>query len=613
MTKRKFSIKYKILILLTSIPLIALGAYLAMALKIFEDDKMAYVFDSTSNLSGTLSGQIKNQLTEVITGSMPIFEDFLKSRKFSETSNALFQNKFILDALVVYEVNEESQVADYMAHLEKAEDLFDEIRPLLDEKIKKSFTKFKGSNRQITTLEKDDRLVVIEKASHKEAGNKAFYFALIVRLSEIHGMFTSSASQKLYLLNADGEILFGPPALINLNLKNDVDLKFLKNPGSFSQGVEISKDIKKNADLLVSYSKVGIGDLYVVSTVMKTLALSAMQVLMKKSFIFFIILISLVAMISLLASSTLTQALTSLFDATKKVSEGHFDIQVKVNSNDEVGTLAENFNIMAAEVARLLDQTAEKARMENELKTAQTVQETLFPEANSQVGPLQISGFYEPASECGGDWWHYCKIGNKIFLWIGDATGHGAASALITSAAKSAAAIIERLNVGPAKALELLNRCIYEVSKGKLMMTFVIAAYDTTNNTLVYANASHEAPLFIKKSENPLKKKDLVPLNEVNNPRLGQARDTVYQESSIQMDPGDMILFYTDGIPDIRSPSGEAWGERDFIKTVVSSNKDYPSAQLSVQRMTKTFQEFRQGSTLVDDVTFFIVKNEIKA
>ncbi len=110
-----------------------------------------------------------------------------------------------------------------------------------------------------------------------------------------------------------------------------------------------------------------------------------------------------------------------------------------------------NFNIMAAEVSRLLDQTAEKARMESELQTAKTVQETLFPETRAKIGPLAIAGYYEPASECGGDWWHYCQIGNKIFLWIGDATGHGAPAALITSAAKSASTIIERLNISPPR------------------------------------------------------------------------------------------------------------------------------------------------------------------
>jgi sigma-B regulation protein RsbU (phosphoserine phosphatase) len=303
--------------------------------------------------------------------------------------------------------------------------------------------------------------------------------------------------------------------------------------------------------------------------------------------------------------------LTSLFNATKKVSQGNFDIRVDVTSADEVGALTENFNLMAEEVARLLQETAQKARMQSELETAKTVQETLFPETNAKIGPLSISGYYEPASECGGDWWHYCQVGKSIFLWIGDATGHGAPAALITSAAKSASTIIERLNVNPAQALELLNRSIYDVSKGRIMMTFFLAAYDMETHQLTYANASHEAPFLMKKSDDILKKKDLIPLNEVNNPRLGQARDTKYKQTSVQLDPEDMILFYTDGIPDIQNTALKSWGERDFIKAIVRSNRDYPSAKESVDRMLTMIQEHRRGGALIDDVTFFVVKSDL--
>jgi sigma-B regulation protein RsbU (phosphoserine phosphatase) len=317
------------------------------------------------------------------------------------------------------------------------------------------------------------------------------------------------------------------------------------------------------------------------------------------------------AIVSLVASSSLTSSLTSLFQATKKVSEGDFNIRVKVNSSDEVGTLAENFNLMAAEVSRLLDETAQKARMESELQTAKTVQETLFPDTEAQIGPLSIAGFYEPASECGGDWWHYCQVGRKIFLWIGDATGHGAPAALITSAAKSASTIIERLNITPAQALELLNRSIYDVSKGRIMMTFFLASYDPDTREFTYANASHEAPFLIKKGEDSLKKKDLIPLNEVNNPRLGQARDTKYKQTTVILDPEDMVFFYTDGIPEIQNSLKMTWGEREFIKAIVKANKDYPTAQQSVARMAQMIQDHRQGETLVDDVTFFVVKNDL--
>ncbi|MNT29941.1 Phosphoserine phosphatase RsbU [compost metagenome] len=201
-------------------------------------------------------------------------------------------------------------------------------------------------------------------------------------------------------------------------------------------------------------------------------------------------------------------------------------------------------------------------------------------------------------------------MGQKIFLWIGDATGHGAPAALITSAAKSASTIIERLNISPAKAMELLNRSIYDVSKGRIMMTFFLASFDTETGELVYCNASHEAPFLMKKGEAALKKKDLIPLNEVNNPRLGQARDSQYEQTSVQVEPGDAVFFYTDGIPDIQNPGKEAWGEREFLKALIAANKEYPPVDQSVAQFVRSFQGHRQGAPLIDDVTFFVVKNE---
>lgn len=606
MAARQFSIRYKILLLLTTITSVALVSFVFMATKIFKEDKMAYVFDSTSNLSGTLAGQIKNQLNSVLIASKPLFEEYLSQRRFSQVSETLFKNDQLTDAIFVYETNRDFSKVEKKSVIEKSQGLADEAELEVYTQLTQNKNSLVNSDKFVSQLSKDSRLVLIQKAENKDSQNLLF-FVLLLRLSEIEEMFKNSLAQKLYLIDGQGKILFGSEGQVGQNLTQLLQLKFLSNPQKSAQSVEVTEDVKKQP-VLVSYSKVGFSDLYVISSVLQKNALSALDVLFRKSFIFFVLLISLTVMVSLLATGQLTKALTSLFDATKKVSEGQFDIQVKVKSNDEVGALADNFNLMAAEVSRLLGQTAEKARMENELKTAQTVQETLFPQAYSQLGPLEVAGFYEPASECGGDWWHYCQVGNKIFFWIGDATGHGAPSALLTSAAKSASSIIERLNVSPGQAMELLNRCIYDVSRGRLMMTFFIGAYDITTKELTYSNASHEAPFLIKKSDEALKKKSLIPLNEVNSPRLGQARETKYAESKVQIDPGDLVFFYTDGIPDIRNAATEAWGEREFVKCIVSSNKDYPSAQDSVKRFSTSFQEYRQGSTLVDDVTFFVVK-----
>ena len=608
MKKRGISIRYKILLLLTSIPLITLTVYLLLALRIFEEDKIAYVFDASSTMSGTMAAQIKTQLNGVLSTTKPIFQEYLLHQKFTSVAESIFQNEFNLENVGVFiPQNGGYQKA---AELEKVQGSTAGLVTALGPQFQGFLRDADANGRVMRVPYHDDRVFIFEKVSNENKTRNTIFF-IVVKMSEASEMFRAATSQKLYLISGDGTVLFGPENMPGQRLQTIVTPAFLgqQTGNQVAQGAETVKGAD-GTDLLVSFSKAGFGDLTVVTTVEKSKALSAVQILIRKSLIFFGILISITVIISLFASSGLTHALTELFAATKKVSEGNFDIRVKVDSTDEVGSLADNFNIMAAEVSRLMEQTAEKARMESELQTAKTVQETLFPETRAKIGPLEIAGYYEPASECGGDWWHYCQVGNKIFLWIGDATGHGAPAALITSAAKSASTIIEKLNISPAQALELLNRSIYDVSKGRIMMTFFLASFDLQTGELVYCNASHEAPFLMKKSDGPLKKKDLIPLNEVNNPRLGQSRESKYEETSIKLDAGDAVFFYTDGIPDIQNPGKEAWGEREFIKALIAANKDYPSVADSVDTFVGSFQAHRQGAPLIDDVTFFVVKND---
>lgn len=606
--KRGLSIRYKVLLLLTSIPLLMLTAYLLLAKSVFVEDKVAYVFDVTSSMSGTLASQIKIQLNSTLSSSRTIFQDYLKQESFSETGRAVFENESFIETVLVFKKNE---AGDFIqaSFLEKSPGIANSLIEKLKSQLPSLFVEMGAVSRVFKVPFGDDLALIIEKVEDTSTGRVTLFF-MALRLSELSETFKGISAQKIYLVSSRGDIWMGPEGAVGTKISQVVQPSFLKSQAELiAQGAETLVD-NQGRELLVSFSRAGFADLYVVTTVEKEKALSAVQVLIRKSLVFLGLLLSITTIISLFASSSLTSALTDLFSATQKVSEGDFNIKVQVRSNDEVGSLAENFNVMAAEVSRLLEQTAEKARMESELNTARTVQETLFPESKGILGPLSVSGFYEPASECGGDWWHYCKVGDKYFLWIGDATGHGVPAALITAAAKSASTIIERLNVTPDKALALLNRSIYEVSRGRIMMTFFLASYDANTRTLTYANASHEAPYLIKKSDEPLKKKSLIPLNEVTNPRLGQAKDTVYQLSSIQLDPEDIIFFYTDGIPDIQNPGKESWGEREFLKTLVASFKDYPTAEEGVQRFVQAFSAYRQKTTLVDDVTFFVVKND---
>jgi sigma-B regulation protein RsbU (phosphoserine phosphatase) len=607
--RRNLSIRYKILLLLTLVPLVTLALYLAMAVQVFKNDKLAYVFESSLSSARTLSSQASTEINGLMTTAKPAMQEFLLERNFGKVSQAIFETEGQLEWMAAF--NSTAGGFDKLAIVERAKGSGEKDLLSLGQKLTPLFAELNQKDRLVRAPFNDDRILVMERVG-RDTTNPGFVFMMIGHLTELATSFRTAGSE-VYLVNEQGQVLFGPSDTEGTKLTDKLPADFIDDfKGQSSSGTKEVQSLQ-GSTLLASFSKTSFKGLTVVSLVNKKDALAAVSDLLRRSLVFFLLLISASTVVSLFASGTLTSALTDLFSATKKVAEGNFDFQVKVRSNDEIGSLAESFNAMSSEVARLMGETAEKARMESELKTAQTVQETLFPATRADLNGFKIAGYYEPASECGGDWWHYCQVENKILLWIGDATGHGAPAALITSAAKSAATIIERLNVEPDQALSMLNRAIYDVSKGRIMMTFFLASFDLETREFIYANASHEAPFLIQKSDQPLKKKDLIPLNEVNNPRLGQDRDTRYEQTKVTLTAGDRILFYTDGIPDIENPEKVAWGEREFIKGIISSNKDFPAISESVDTLVQLFSGYRQKAPLKDDITFFMAHYEGEA
>jgi sigma-B regulation protein RsbU (phosphoserine phosphatase) len=596
--------------MLTLIPAVALLIYLTIALQVFRDDKVAYVFDTTSQISVSIAGQLKTKLDNIVKLTQPILMDLSQTEDFSRLSRAFLQFDSHLQSMAVMVWNEKAQNYEVGPVLEKNAYTFEKFWLTWRAQWNPSLVQVFMNQTVVTNPFLDSRFVIVQKVDRPNS--RPYLVILLFDLTEFTEQFETLSAQSFYLIEKNGKILLGPKKDLGQNLRDQIPLSFLRlNQQVAGSGVEKLND-QNGAAKLASYASVGWGDLYVVSTVLESKALAAMNVLKRKSILFFVILLAATTILSLLASSSVTQSLTQLFEATGQVSKGQFDVQVDVQSQDEVGALAANFNRMASEVSRLMGQTAETARMENELQTARMVQETLFPAPHADLGPVEVIGFYEPASEVGGDWWSYTQVGQSVYFWIGDATGHGAGAALITSAAKSAAGLIESLGFTPSQALSALNRSIYDVSRGKIMMTFFLGKLDLKTLKMSYSNASHEAPFLFrhKEEDQPYKKKDIEFLNEVNNPRLGQARDSIYKEVSVQLGLGDLIFFYTDGVPDIRDKKNQDWGEREFIKNLISAVNSSPSPTEVMAALSENIQAYRQGAALADDLTFFIVKTK---
>ncbi len=599
------SLRYKLLLLLTALPVASLAVYLVMATDLFQQDKVAYVFDSSAAVSRSLATEMRIELQGAYSSLRTIVENYdFDKHEFSQFGQDLFNKNLKAHAVLLFR-HETSGSYTKLGVLVKPED------------SAKTFATDEGTLQHLREQAVQNTLAVHD--NNLGAGVISLSFRLGEKEEPDH-MVVMALYQAEDIVNAlDGTGLYSSLAMTRSGSLSMGGTELSPKDTALLQGLLNSKSNEGTAEskmadgkiYLISYASVGLGDMTVVSRLDKAKALKAVEVLVAKSLLFFVALIAMTLIISVFASIQLTSALRELFEATKKITQGDFKVRVKARSNDEVGGLAESFNTMAGEVARLMTETAEKARMEGELATVRTVQETLFPAAKVKFGPLRIMGHFEPASECGGDWWSYSRVSDKIYLWIGDATGHGAPAALITSAARSAAAVIEDLpDMTPGAALRIMNRAIHQTSKGSIMMTFFLASIDLANGSFTYACASHDPPYLLKRTGQKLTRKDLLPLNEVNGPRLGDQKDFKYEECTVEFERGDQIFLYTDGILDIESPDGKKWGERIFLKTLLDSANLNENVDSKVEHLLKTLNGFRAGTHLIDDVTMVMCEWE---
>lgn len=268
----------------------------------------------------------------------------------------------------------------------------------------------------------------------------------------------------------------------------------------------------------------------------------------------------------------------------------------------------ELFILVGHDLSEIKSLTAEKSRMQQELLTAQTVQETLFADPHFQNDQYAVAGYYKPATECGGDWWFYNQIDDKIYLWIGDVTGHGVSSALVTSAARAAVSVIETMPaIKPTEALRILNRAVFAASKGEKLMTFFVVAIDIATGDCAYSNAGHLLPYLVRLQGPPLiDSPTITSLSSPTSYMLGQVLSGEFDEGHFHLDEGDRLFLFTDGVAELENKQHIQLGERKARRAVMKSTIQGESLCQFMDKFCAELEIHRDGAELADDVTFFI-------
>ena len=241
-------------------------------------------------------------------------------------------------------------------------------------------------------------------------------------------------------------------------------------------------------------------------------------------------------------------------------------LQAILDQSSPVEEHSSDVSMMRANLVRLADQlivlladTADRAALRKELEVARAVQQLLVPPDNSiERGRIQILGHFQPAAECGGDWWAVADLaGGKLVTGVGDVTGHGVASAIITGAAKAAFELAIEVTRGALDAgqlLSLMNAALFRTARRQIMMTCNVAIIDPGTGALTLANAGHPNPILIRQGI-------IHPLMAEGAP-LGAAPDSSYQQVQLGLEPGDVLVCFTDGIVEHDNAAGEQFSER---------------------------------------------------
>jgi sigma-B regulation protein RsbU (phosphoserine phosphatase) len=265
--------------------------------------------------------------------------------------------------------------------------------------------------------------------------------------------------------------------------------------------------------------------------------------------------------------------------------------------------------VHAAEEA-LVRRIEHQSQVAAEVELAALVQQAFIPDGRPRgLGPVEVAGSFIPASRCGGDWWaaHEMPSGGTLLL-VADVTGHGIGAARITAAARGAYDASIRLGGGRPRLDDLmgaLDAAVRQVGVGHYHMT-CFAAIIEPSRRVRFTSAGHVAPYVARLGEDGRVTIDALvargnPLGIAAGPPALPAFDEALR-------PGDLVIFYSDGLIDCINPAGERLGDRRMqrlLRDLVVADLDIGAVR---DRIEDAVREFTAGTQQPDDITFIAAR-----
>jgi serine phosphatase RsbU (regulator of sigma subunit) len=309
----------------------------------------------------------------------------------------------------------------------------------------------------------------------------------------------------------------------------------------------------------------------------------------------------------LITTRRLVWRVERLAAAADGFANGDEALRVPVGGGDEVGRLEEHFNQMAQQLVEgqaqrqiLIEQNArqaERARMEQEMRTAQHIQQSLLPRQAPALPGWQFTPYYKPAREVGGDFYDFLALDDgRLGIFIGDVAGKGVPAALVMATTRTLLRSAAHAGAAPAQVLAAANELLTADIPPGMFVTCFYALLEPASGQMRYANAGHELPYLCRGGQ--------VTAVRATGMPLGIMPGSVYEEFELALVPGDCALFHSDGLVEAHNPQRQMFG----VPRLVALLQDHPAPAAIIDILLAELGRFTAGAgEQEDDLTLLTV------